>query len=801
MAYDLIGKDFTPPDVRAKVTGKAKYSEDFRVEGMVFAKLLLSPMPHARVSNIDASEALAMDGVFGVLTADDVPEQESPNQSILTNTPHFVGDPILAVAAVDETTAADALERIRYDIEPMDFVVDPLQSLYPGGTNAREDGNAANRGVPLQEVKWTARDFASVESGQLPMTGQAVSEWAYGDLDSAFADSAVVYDETFVTASNSHQSMEPRSAMSYWENGKCFLYGSSQSQSFPAPFYAQLIGIPPQDLVFIAEYCGGGFGSKGGAYAAMTIPAHLSKKINRPVMMRISRAEEYFLGMNRGGFQGRIRLGFGASGKVTGIDLYIVQACGPTGGFPDYDSAADAVSLCYQPDAMRYRGVPVLTNTPPGGAQRGPGQNQIAMVMAPLMDRAAKELDIDRLEIRRMNAPDNAAIFGGRQGGVTSAYQKEALTEGAATYNWEQKRSRSGDRTGSKVIGVGIGQAYHSAGASGFDGLVRITPDGKLHIHTGIGNLGTYSYAATSRVVAEVLKCDWESCVIERGDSRKHLPWNLGQFGSNTSYTMSRSNHAAAMDALQKLKEIAANELGGAADDYDIGGEAVFATADESRRLSFAEAAQKAIELGGRYAGHELPDDINPMTVASATGLAGSGLIGVAKDNYEKTGTAPALAAGFMTIELDIETGTFEILDYNGVIDCGTVIHPLGLSNQVKGGAVMGIGLAALERVVYDPQNGLPANVGLYQSKPPSYLDVPSEMGWDAVDKADPQNPVGVRGMGEPVMGCAASALISAISDALGGHYFNRTPIVTDMIVNAAAGREQSYDTLQIYNF
>ena len=154
-----------------------------------------------------------------------------------------------------------------------------------------------------------------------------------------------------------------------------------------------------------------------------------------------------------------------------------------------------------------------------------------------------------------------------------------------------------------------------------------------------------------------------------------------------------------------------------------------------------------------------------------------------------------------MVIELDIETGKFEILEYNGVIDCGTVIHPLGLAGQVKGGAVMGIGLASTERIVYDPQNGLPANVGFHQAKPPSYLDVPSEMNWDAVDIADPQNPVGVRGMGEPVMGCAASALISAISDAMGGHYFNRTPIVPDMIVNAIAEREQSHKPLQVYTF
>jgi CO/xanthine dehydrogenase Mo-binding subunit len=255
------------------------------------------------------------------------------------------------------------------------------------------------------------------------------------------------------------------------------------------------------------------------------------------------------------------------------------------------------------------------------------------------------------------------------------------------------------------------------------------------------------------------------------------------------------------MDAKQKLLEIAAAEFGGAADDYDIGDETVFAKSDRSRSLGYAKAAQRAIDIGGRYDGHEPPEDINPLTRDAAAGVAGTGLVGIAKDNYAISGTPPALAAGFMLIELDVETGTFEILEYNAVIDCGSVIHPLGLSNQVKGGAVMGIGLATTERIVYDPQNGLPANVGFCQSKPPSCLDVPAEIRWGAVDKPDPDNPVGVRGMGEPVMGCAASALISAISDALGGRYFNRTPIVPDMIVNAMAGRGQSHEPLQVYTF
>jgi CO/xanthine dehydrogenase Mo-binding subunit len=320
-----------------------------------------------------------------------------------------------------------------------------------------------------------------------------------------------------------------------------------------------------------------------------------------------------------------------------------------------------------------------------------------------------------------------------------------------------------------------------------------------LHIHTGVGNLGTFSHSGTSRVAAEVLQCAWENCVVERGDSRKHLPWNLGQFGSNTSFTMTRTNYVAAMDALTKLKEIAALDLGGTAEDYDIADETVFLKSDPTQSLTYAAAAQRAIDLGGKFSGYEVSADLNNMTKTSVAALAGTGLIGAAKDNLERVGTVPALAVGFMRIELDLETGRFEILEYLGVADCGTVIHPMGLATQIKGAAVMGIGMASSERHIIDPQNGLPANVGLYQAKPPTYLDAPAMMDWAAVDEPDPQNPVGAKGIGEPIMGCATAALLCAISDALGGHIFNRTPVVPDMIVNAVAGREQSHKPLQIH--
>jgi CO/xanthine dehydrogenase Mo-binding subunit len=762
-------------------------------------------MPHARVRSIDASEALKMEGVLGVLTPDDVTPQPEPFPPILAREPHYIGEPIVAVAAADETTAQDAIEKIKVDLEPLPFTVDPLQSLFPGGPNARSDGNVGMVFPPLpstavQTFRWTAADFARVNEGQLPL-GKAVEEWSYGDVEGSFAKAKLVYDESFVTASISHHSMEPRSCLAYWQNGKCFVHGSSQSHTFIVPTLAGLIGIKPEELILIAEYCGGGFGSKGNAYPLMAIPALMSKKIGKPVMMRISRAEEYFNGSGRSGFQGRIKLGFRADGKLLAADLYLVQEGGARTGFWDYRNAGDAVSLLYQPLAMRWRGIPVYGNTPTRTAQRGPGYNQIMFAVEPLIDRAARELGVDRLQMRLLNCPEGAAKYGPRQDKVSSCYLKDALAKGAARFKWDEKKKLSGKRNGSKVTGVAVAQAFHPAGFSGFDGLVRITPDGKLHIHTGVGNLGTFSHSGTARIAAEVLKCDWDNCVLERGDSRKHLPWNIGQFGSNTSFTMSRTNYVAAVDAVAKLKEIAAGDLGGKPEDFEVDGTRVFVKANPSKSLTYGAAAQRAIDLGGKYSGAEMPDDINPITKASVTALAGTGLIGVAKDKLPVNGQPAAFIAAFIQIELDVETGQHRILDFLSVGDCGTVIHPRGLETQLKGGSVQGFSMATLEHMVYDPQNGLPATVGLHQAKPATYLDVPLEMHTDAVDKPDPTSPLGTKGVGEPPLGSAAAALLCAISDALGGHVFNRTPVSPDMIVNFTAGRPQSHKPLQVNTF
>lgn len=811
MTFMHIGKDFIPPDVEGKVTGDAKYVEDFAPEGMVYARLLTSPVASGRVVGIDASEALRMDGVLGVLTADDLPPSSAPDDPVLASDDvTYIGQPIAAIAAISDSIAENAIDRIKIEFERRNFVTDPLESLIEGGpnaypngnvlmqTNSLEDENATIRGG-ISTIKWPASEIENFRNGKEPKNVNFADGWTYGDLDSAFAESDVIVEESFVTAGTPHHCLEPRSSMAYWQNGKCYFYASTQSQSAVVEPLAALLGIEPENVCMISENTGGGFGSKGRVYPTMAITGRFAQLLNRPVQLRITREEEYYLGVGRPGMQGWVKAGIRADGTVAAVDVIIISDGGPTGR-NSASSSAQHISVVYTPTAMRLRNIPVFTNTAPRGAQRGPGQNEMSAAIAPIMDKAARDLGMDRAQFRRVNAPHNDSPVYESQGPVTSAFMAEAIDIATEMFNWTEREAAPRQRKGSKVRGLGIGLGYHSAGGNGYDGLVRITPDGRIHLHSGVGNLGTYSYAGTARAAAEVLKCRWESCEIVRGSTDQHLPHSSTQGGSNTIFTHTRTNWVAAEDAVIKLKEIAVTEFGGNVDQYDINNERVFKISNPEESLGYAEAAAKAIELGGKYSGQEYPNDLHPITQRAVEGIAGTGLIGVARDNLPKRGIAPGLMISMTEIEIDLETGKYEVLDYVGIADCGTIIHPQGLSQQINGGAVWGFGMAASERHVYDPQNALPANIGLYQAKLPTIMDVPIEMTNGAVDIADPYNPAGGRGVGEPSQGSAVAAVTSAIADAL-GHSFNRVPVTPDMIVNFANKEEQESTLLAINTF
>src|SRR5207253_952152 len=255
--------------------------------------------------------------------------------------------------------------------------VDPVEGLLPTGANGRTEGNvwfpappaAPGAGGPpprpkLQTLKWTEQDFAAAPEGGLPM-GKAPDEWSYGDLDAGFKAAAVIVDETFVVQSTGHQPMETRSAMAYWQNGKLFLHGSTQSVARTLDPLAGWLGVDASNIVLVSEYCGGGFGSKGAGAVSMVIPALLSKMANAPVMMRISREEEHYIGRARTGMVGRARVGFAKDGRITALDLFIVEDNGAYGPMGDHRSAGNAAPPIWQPQATRWPRLAVPPTTPP----------------------------------------------------------------------------------------------------------------------------------------------------------------------------------------------------------------------------------------------------------------------------------------------------------------------------------------------------------------------------------------------------------------------------------------------------
>jgi CO/xanthine dehydrogenase Mo-binding subunit len=810
MANKLVGQNYVTPDLVAKVTGQAKYAEDFRVEGMLFVKLLLSPVPHGRVKRLDASKALAMPGVKGILTADELPApadivtdlgQRIPantkGEKALTNEPLYQGEPVLAIAAIDELTAAEAIEQIEIEWEHLPFVVDPLVSLRAGGPNARLEGNTWGRPKPgaqgapptppaIEELKWTDAEFADYEHGRLPM-GKTPDEWSYGDLDAGFKSAALVLDETFLTPNTSHQTLEPRTAMAYWQNGKLYIHCSTQSTVQTVGSVSRWMKLDPKDVVVISQYTGGGFGSKATGTITAMIPALLSKKLNAPVMMRIDRETEHYIGGARPAIHGRLKVGFAKDGRITALDMFVVNENGPYEPQGDTGMTGRMVSLLYQPPAMRWRGVSVLTNTPPRRAQSQPGGMQGIVVLEPILSKAARKLGIDQVAIHHINAPEGKAKFGpanarGQRAYATSAFVKETLDRGKDLFRWDERKAQGGKRQGSKVRGYGVATSAFVAGSTGYDGLFVIKPDGRMSIQSGIGNLGTESMSDCHRVSAEMVGIPWEKVDLTWGHTGKNLPWSCVSGGSQTTHAHTRAAHAAATDAINKLQEIAAKTHGGKPAQYVVANERV---SGPGGSMTLAQAAQKAIELGGKFDGHEVPNDINAVTKASAAALAGQGLMGVARDNYPRDGVSHSFVAGFAEVEVDLETGKYQIVDYLAVADVGTVIHPHALGGQVLGRSMLGIAHAIGQHWVYDQHYGMPVAKRFYQNKPPTILDAPQKMAWDALNIADPETPVGARGIGEPPVAAGCCAVLNALADAVGDDVFKRAPVLVGTLLAA----------------
>jgi len=791
-----VGEDFVPPDARPKVTGAAKYADDYLFDDLLHAKTVKSPYAHAEVVSIDASAAESMSGVEAVITYEDVPDN-GVGEPALDGEPKVFGYPVAAVAATDEYTAAAAVEAIDVEYRVLDHVIDPVETLKPDGPNARLDGNAptGEAGGESAEgqgggtsatdvVKWGNADF-STRFPENP--GDYTIKWSWGDVESGFEKADAVVEDTVETQPIPTNPMEPRSTVAHWEgSGKVTVWGSSQSISLTHTGLAGYLGVAPPDLHFICNYCGGGFGSKGTWYAAMGVPAFLSKEVNRPVKLRGTRKEEFHWGNGRTSEVFKFRIGATEDGTITALDVQAISNAGAYGSdaLSGASASLDSLSAVWQPETMRARAVGVFTNTPKRWPMRGPGENQAGLAISQVIDQLADELGVDPLELRRSNTATKGSPVGANRAPLTSANLDQAYDMAAEAIGYDDLRGQSGSRDGSTVRGVGIGAADHASGYVGFDGLVVIHTDGTVEVRQGAGNLGTESYAAVARMVAETMDVPWDQVEVNWGDSAKSS-FTLGQFSSNTTFTTGLANVRAAETAVQYLKELGAREFGGDPEDFEVADGRV---TDGASEMTLGAAAQAAVDAGGKYSGEEVPEkyqeSLVPLTLGAAAGVTGQALVAFGKTTGEDLeGTVRSQAGAIAEVSVDVETGKVSVENIANYCDSGRVVHPESHSAQIEGATVQGVGYALSEHYLHDEDTGIPLNTDFYKNKPPSIYDYsanPPKVG--GVGEPDPFGPHGAKGVGEPPYGSAAAAVASAVGDAL-GTTFETFPITPSAVL------------------
>jgi CO/xanthine dehydrogenase Mo-binding subunit len=295
------------------------------------------------------------------------------------------------------------------------------------------------------------------------------------------------------------------------------------------------------------------------------------------------------------------------------------------------------------------------------------------------------------------------------------------------------------------------------------------------------------------RVAAEILDVSWEQCEVVFGDTSKHLPWTCASGGSQTTHAMTRAAHAVGTRARAMVQEVAARALGGSPQSYRVADGRVFGSGGS---MTFAQVGRKAIELGGKYDGHEPPEDVNEYTKNSMKGLVGQGLVVAARDAYPRDGQSRSFVVGFAEVEVDVETGVYHIVDFTAVADVGTVINPRSLKGQTYGGVMLGIGHAVSQKWVYDQHYGVPLAKRFHYNKPPTILDTPLSYEFAALDIPDPETPVGARGIGEPPVGAGCGAVLNAIAAAVGDEVFKRMPVTADIIVTALEAGHPAHERL-----
>lgn len=735
MAYKVVGKSLPRLEGAEKVTGKTRYAADIDIPGALWAKMLRSPVPHARVINVDTSRAARLPGVRGVISAADIPPvltglRMKDMPVLARDRVRYVGEAVAAVAADSPEVAEEALSLIDVQYEELPFVTDPLEAIRPGAPVLHENPagykNAPERSTDLPNV-------------------QSLGRWSNGDVEASFRKAARVFEHTFRTPLGFHAYIEPHAcAVRIGEGGQIDVWASNKSPFSLRDRLARDLELDPKKIRVHILPVGGDFGGKTSVIEA-PICYFLAQRTGKPVKLVLNYAEELAAAAHRHPAVITLRTGIDGDNKLCALEAKVIFS---GGAYAALKANAEVtvqgprrVASYYRIPAIQVETLCAYTNQVSCTQTRTPGSPQVVFAMESQIDVIARELGMDPVEFRRKNLiHDGEATPFGQKLQHTVAH--ETLEKAVAASGWGKPRGKNVGR------GVAIYERPSGAGRSG--AAITLETDGKVTVLVGVPDVGPGIHTVVQQIVSEVLEIDADRVTV-RVEDTDTSPYDSGTGGSKSTNSVGHAGYQAASEIKEKIIALAAGRIGCKPD--DIKTEKGRYLGPGRKPVPFEEIMRLAVE-----------EHRGPLTHLSV---------------YEPSRAAiTSFAAQVAEVEVDSVTGQVKVKKLTTVHDAGTVLNHLTYQGQIDGGVVTGLGFALMED---NPMvDGKIATVNLGEFKIPSAADVPP---LTTVVMESPTGPSPFQGkaIAEIPNVPTAAAVANAIADAVGVRIFD-LPVTSEKV-------------------
>ena len=747
-ALSAVGKSPEMIGARERATGQALFTVDFKLPGMLYAKILRSPHPHAKILNIDTAKAERVPGIRAVLTHKEArilfAQGKALNQGdeyALDDRVRYAGDKVAAVAGTSLDVVEEAMSLIQVDYELLPAVFEPQEALSPDAPKIhpqleRLDGNLFG--------KFT---------------------YVYGNLDEGFMRADHVFTNKYTTSRVTHCALEPHVNIAAWDlNGGLTMWGSEQGAFDNRDRLARSVGLPMSKVRFIVPpYVGGGFGGKSGGWAESIICALIAKKVGKPVMLKLNREEETTTTRTRSPCVFETKTGVKNDGTFTArqIKAYVDLGAYAHGSWM-VDRAQFYYSTLYRCPNIQYEGYGVYTNTAPSGQMRGFSSVAIHFPMEAEIDDIAHELGMDPLEMRLKNCIRNGDVIPFNGVTVTGSGLNECILKGMRHIGWERRQKKPNHAGSAKKKGIGMALMIHYAsklnpqertvGAA----MLKVNDDGSILLSLGTPELGQGLRTAMTQIAAESVGARLEDINVTLSDTGA-TPWGGPVAASRTTYETGGAVHKAGLEVRLRLLNLASKLLDVPVEDLDTKESRVYVKASPEKGLSFGEiVSDPSIHYDG-----------NNLIVCTAA--------------YSVPEYVAPFGAHFAEVEVDTETGQVKILRMAAAHDVGRAIHPVSCEGQIEGGVSMGLGYALTEEIVYDKKTGQPLNKSFLDYKVLRAPDLPP-IAPILVEPIHPVTVYGIKGIGEHSGIPTPPAIRNAIFNAIGAQ-INELPITPEKIL------------------